>query len=104
MKDKIYKYLGFAARARKIAVGMTAVEQSAKKGRTKLIIVGEEVGTNSLKKLKKLCEKYNVRLMVFGKCEELSHATGKQDKGIFALEDENLTKAVISEFEKGGFL
>lgn len=104
MKNKIYKYLGFAARARKLAVGMTAVEQSAKKGKTRLIIVGEEVGKNSRKKLEKLCERYNISLVVFGKCEELSHATGKQDKGIFALEDENLTKAMISEFEKGGFL
>ena len=104
MKNKIYKYLGFAARARKLAVGMTAVEQSVRKGKTKLIIVGEEVGENSNKKLEKLCEKHNVVLTVFGKCEELSHATGKQDKGIFALEDENLTKAVINELKKGGFL
>ena len=104
MKEKIYKYLGFAARARKLAVGMTAVEQSARKGKTKLIIVGEEVGKNSIKKLEKLCDKYNVKMIVFGKCEELSHATGKRDKGIFALEDENLTKAIISEFKEGGFL
>ena len=43
-------------------------------------------------------------MIVFGKCEELSHVTGKRDKGIFALEDENLTKATISEFKEGGFL
>ena len=104
MKEKIYKYLGFAAKSRKLAVGMTAAEQSAKKSRTKFIIVGEEVGKNSIKKLEKLCEKYNVMMIVFGKCEELSHATGKMDKGIFALEDENLTKAIISEFKEGGFL
>lgn len=104
MNKKIYKYLGFAARARKLATGMTAVEQSARRGKTKLIIASEEVGRNSIKKLEKLCQKYNVKMIIFGKCEELSHATGKIDKGIFALEDENLTKAIICEFKKGGFL
>ena len=64
MKEKIYKYLGFAARARKLAVGMTAVEQSTRKGKTKLIIASEEVGNNSIKKLEKLCDKYNVTMIV----------------------------------------
>lgn len=99
-KNKVYKYLGFAARARNLAVGATAVQQSIRKKKAKLVIIGEEVGENTKKKLIPICENYDVKFIIYGSCDMLSHATGKVDKGIFALEDENLSKAIIEEIDK----
>ncbi len=98
--DKVYKYLGFAARARKLSVGATATEQAIKKSKAKLVIIGKEVGENSKAKLRPLCEKNNLKLIIYGSCEALSKATGREDKGIFAVEDENLAKAIIETIEK----
>ncbi|MGE9896416.1 DUF448 domain-containing protein [Anaerovoracaceae bacterium SGI.195] len=98
--NKVYKYLGFAARARKLSVGATAAEQSIKKSKAKLIIIGEEVGKNTRAKLKPLCDKNNLQLFTYGSCKMLSRATGREDKGIFAVEDENLAKAIIETIDK----
>lgn len=98
--DKVYKYIGFAAKSRKLSVGATAVEQSIKKSKAKLIIIGEEVGENTKAKLRPLYEKNNLRLIIYGSCNDLSKATGREDKGVFAVEDENLAKAIIETIDK----
>lgn len=99
MKDKVFNYLGLAARGRLLVNGYNTCIFMAGKGKIKLIIMAEDISENSAKKMIKLATSRNIPCRTYGSKESLSHITGKTDSGIFGITDENITKAILEEID-----
>ena len=76
-KPKMGPLLGFAARARKVAFGITAVEQGVKKGKIDLIIVDRSLQNHSRKRLAMLAEKNFVKIVEINDEKPLAQWIGK---------------------------
>ncbi len=62
MNNKIKTYLGFCKKSGKLTVGFNNIEKSNKK--TYLIVVDENIGESTLKKLIKISDERNCRLLL----------------------------------------
>lgn len=98
--NKIMGLLGFAARSRNLVTGYNTCLKLIPGGKVKLLLIGEDVGENTREKMSQKCETYKVPVRIVGTCEELSHATGKEDKGLFGITDEGFSKSLIKEIDK----
>ena len=96
MENKVASYLGFAAKARKLATGYNTCIYMMEKKRIRLLILTEDLSENSVKKMTAAAEKHRVPCKIYGSREQLSNITGNVDKGIYGVTDDNFAK-VISE-------
>ena len=94
ISKKILGLIGLSARARKISYGADSVEIQLKKKKVHLIIVAEDSSERTKNKFIKLCEQYNIPIMIFGKIEEISKAIGKNNKAIIGIEEINLSNEI----------
>ncbi len=99
MNDKVFNYLGLAARGRLLVNGYNTCIFMAGKRKIKLIIIAEDLSENSAKKMIQLATSKNIPYRIYGSKESLSHITGKTDSGIFGITDENITKAILEEID-----
>ncbi len=95
ISNKILGLLGLSARARKIAFGADSVEEQIKKRKIYLAIIAEDSSKRTKEKFEKLCETYNIPIIIKGNIEELSKAIGKNNKAIIGVEDINIAKGII---------
>lgn len=98
---KIYGLIGLASRARKIAYGYDSVVELIKMSKAKLVIVTTDASEKTRKNIQYVCDKYNVRLIIFGKKDKISHIIGKENKVIIALKDNNLSGEIYKRFYGG---
>jgi ribosomal protein L7Ae-like RNA K-turn-binding protein len=98
--NKPLTYLGFAARARKIQCGYNTVLQLVARRKAKLVIIAEDTGENTKKKITQKCGSAGVRSRIWGTASELSHAAGKDDKGVFAVTDEHFAEVITEEIDR----
>ena len=96
---KLLSYMGFAARARKLASGYNTCVFTMEKGRIKLLIIAEDLAENSKKKMIAAAGRLKVEYRVFGDSDEMSHMTGTAGKGIFGITDENFAKVISKEID-----
>lgn len=99
-KNKFYSYLGFASKSGNLVAGISKVENKIDKGYAKLVIIGEDVGNNTLEKLLRKCKAKNVNCRVFDSCENLGYKAGKAGKGIFAILDKNFADVILREIDQ----
>ncbi len=92
--------MGFAARARKIVSGYNTVVFTTEHGKSKLIILAEDLADNSKDKMISLAERCKVPYRVYGGIEEMSHITGEMGKGIFAVTDKGFKEAILKEIDE----
>lgn len=95
ISKKILGLLGLAARARKIAFGADSVENELKARKIKVIIVAEDSSKRTKEKFTKLCEQYNIPIIIKGNIDELSKTIGKNNKAIIGIKDINLSNEII---------
>lgn len=98
--NKTLTYLGFAARARRLQCGYNTVLQLIARRRAKLVIVASDTGENTKKKILQKCRSAGVRSRIWGTASELSHAAGKDDKGVFAVTDEHFAEVITEEIDR----
>lgn len=94
INKKILGLIGLSARARKVCFGADSVEMEIKKKKVFLCIIAKDSSDRTKEKFQKICEQYNVPIVVFGKIEELSKAIGKSNKAILGIEDINLSNEI----------
>lgn len=97
-RDKIDSYLGFCARAGKLACGYNTCMYMMK--RIKLLIIACGVSGNSIKKLTARAEKEGTAYRIYGDSERLCHATGTGGKSIFGITDSGLAEKIKEEIDK----
>ena len=101
INKKILGLIGLSARARKVSFGADSVEIEIKKKKVFLCIVAEDSSDRTKEKFEKLCEQYNVPIIILGNIDELSKIIGKSNKAILGIEDINLANE-IQKINNGG--
>jgi ribosomal protein L7Ae-like RNA K-turn-binding protein len=99
MGKKVDSYLGFAAKSRNLVSGYHTCLHAIKQKKLKLLILSEDLSENTVKKLSKLSKENEIPLRIYGKSEELSKATGSQDRGIFGITDGNFADVILKEID-----
>lgn len=100
-KDKIYGLIGLATRARKIAYGNDAVMDCLKQKKAKLVVITEDASEKTKKNMQYVCQKNNVKIIIFGKKDKLSHIIGKDNKVVIALKEKNIADEIEKRFYGG---
>ena len=99
MIKKVDSYLGFAAKSRNLVSGYQTCLHAIKKKKLKLLILSEDLSENTVKKLSKLSKENEIPLRIYGKSEELSKATGSQERGVFGITDGNFADVIMKEID-----
>ncbi len=100
VNDKWITYMGFARKSGNLLWGSNTLLYSLSSSRKPyLVIICDEVGENTRKKILKACDKAHVMCLQKGSCVTLSERLGLINKGVFGISDENLAKAIISSLE-----
>lgn len=98
---KAYGLLGISAKAGKVISGTDIVVEAIKNREVFLVIVAEDTSEKTKKNIKFYCDKYQIEMYIYGNIFENSKAIGKQNRGIIAIKDENLSKAIKKQIFGG---
>ncbi len=101
INNNILGLIGLAMKAGKVAFGADSVEESIEKRKVKLIIVSEDSSERTKNKFIKLCERYNLPIIVDGNIDELSKAIGKNNKTIIGIKDINFANSIQKKYNGG---
>ena len=94
MQNKALSLLGFARKAGRLAVGMQAAVESAKRGKAALVLVSREISEKSRKEICFHCEKHSIKFAVTDLgIYDITQAIGTK-AGIVAIEDEGFAAAI----------
>ena len=99
-RKKVISLLGFAARSRNLVTGYNTCLKLIPSGKLKLLIIADDVGDNTRDKMLQKCETYGIDVVRFGSCEELSKATGKEDKGLFGITEMGFARSIKESIDK----
>jgi len=83
--DKFYQILGLCRRAGKLVSGAWAVEDSIRRGKSKLVIVSNDASEATKEKILKLCKDGRVDVVIFGSKERLGNCIGQSNRAIVAI-------------------
>lgn len=86
-EDKIYSFIGLAAKAGKLITGDETCERSAKSGAVYLMIVSEDASDNTKKKFGNICKYRGINIRHFGTKEKLGKHSGKDIRSVVAITD-----------------
>ena len=100
INNNILGLIGLAMKAGKVAFGADSVEESILKRKVKLVIVSKESSERTKSKFSKICEKYNIPIIIDGNIEEISKAIGKNNKAVIGIKDINFGKTRIMQVTK----
>ena len=98
-KTKVTNRLSMAARARRIASGAFAVEEAAKKGKAKFLLIAEDCEPASQKKYETLSDTYGIPAGRFLTREELGACLGKEYRAAAVLLDDGFAKKLQALLE-----
>lgn len=104
-KNKILTLLGFAAKARRLSFGNSAVLWAVKTNKSQLAVISGEISEKSRKEVQYHAEKNNIKTIVLKGIDikTVSDAVGK-NCGIISVNDSGFADAILENYEaiKGG--
>ena len=69
--NKIFSYLGLAARARRLVSGEFSTEQAVKRNKAYIVIVATDASENTKKNFRDMCTYYKVNIYFYGNKENI---------------------------------
>lgn len=99
-KNKIYTYLGLAARARTMKAGEEAVLAALKHKNAKLLIIADNASENAQRRWRFRAESFQVPYITFGTQEEIGRAIGSSFKTIVSICDPDLARAILANIDQ----
>ncbi len=103
INKKILGLIGLSARARKVSYGADSVEEQIKKKKVYLVIIAKDSSERTKDKFKKLCEEFQVPMIIGEEIKIMSNAIGKSNKAVIGIEEINLANE-IQKINDGGEL
>ncbi len=100
LSDKLFGYLGFAAKSRALQAGYNTCLVLIDKKRVKLLIVAGDSSENTVKKMSQKCSVNGINIRIFSTKEELSRITGRSENSVFAITDNNFAKVICQEIDR----
>lgn len=101
INSNVLGLIGLAMKAGKICFGADSVEENLVKQKVKLLILSKDSSERTKNKFIKLCEKYNVPVILDGNIEELSKSIGKTNKAIIGVKDINFAESIQKKYNGG---
>lgn len=95
MKSNYLNMVGLAYRARKCSLGEEVVKDIKKK-QAKLVLLANDTGPQTTKKITDKCKTYEVPLRIVDDRETLSHAIGKSERVAIAILDAGFATKIKS--------
>lgn len=99
MNEKIFSYLGFAAKSGSLICGANTCEVEIKKKKIHLILIAKDTSENTVKKVTGLAKKHGIPWKVWGDSGEISKAVGKGTVNVFAVKNKDLANAIIENID-----
>ena len=94
-RNKISSYVGFALRARKLVLGVGAIE--ACRGKVYLLLADKSASENTKKQIGSLAKKFSCPVL---EVEDLEGLTGKHVCKLAAMQEENLARAILQDIKE----
>ena len=104
INNNILGLIGLAMKAGKIAFGADSVEESILKRKVKLVIVSEESSERTKSKFIKLCQNYNIPIIIEGNIDDLSKTIGKSNKAVIGIKDINFANSIQKKYDGGDII
>lgn len=101
INSNVLGLIGLAMKAGKICFGADSVEENLVKQKVKLLILSKDSSERTKNKFIKLCEKYNVPVILDGNIEALSKSIGKANKAIIGVKDINFAESIQKKYNGG---
>lgn len=95
-EQKILNMVGLATRAQKVSVGEDQIIKDIKQGRAKLLLLANDIGYQTHKKITDKCQSYRVPYRTVVHRDHLSHAIGKSGRVAVAITDEGFANKISS--------
>jgi ribosomal protein L7Ae-like RNA K-turn-binding protein len=102
MADRIYSFMGLAAKAGKLLSGDETCERALKTGKVYLVVVSEDASDNTRKKFKDMCSYRNINYRIFGEKELIGRFTGKGERSVIAIKDINFAGHLVKMIDDRG--
>jgi ribosomal protein L7Ae-like RNA K-turn-binding protein len=100
INNKLFGYLGFAAKARKLSTGFNTCMMLIEKRKVRLLIITEDTAAGTTDKLTRKCRAKDIEWRIFGTREEMSGITGRQGNNIYAVTDDNFANVIRTEIDR----
>ena len=104
INNNILGLIGLAMKAGKIAFGADSVEESILKRKVELVIVSEESSERTKSKFIKLCQNYNIPIIIDGNIDDLSKTIGKSNKAVIGIKDINFANSIQKKYDGGDII
>lgn len=99
--NKVYRLLGLATRAGKIAFGTESVLDTITRKKAKLVIIACDAADRTKKNIERVALENNTKVREFGTIELISKYIGKDNKAIVAIKDVNFSNEMIKIIDGG---
>ena len=99
--DKVFRLLGLATRAGKIAFGSQSVIDTIFRKKAKLVIVAEDAADRTKNNIKRISEENDVPFRIYGNIEKISKYIGKENKAIVCIKDSNFSNEMLKIIDGG---
>ncbi|SFD79856.1 Ribosomal protein L7Ae [Lentibacillus persicus] len=96
MNDRYLNIVGLAYRARKCSVGEETIIKDIQKKRAKLVLLANDTGVQTRKKITDKCNSYKIPFEVVDDRETLAHAIGKSHNVAVAILDAGFAAKIKS--------
>lgn len=93
-KEKVLTMLGFAQKCGKLVSGESAVKAMSNKGLIHLLILAEDLGDNRKDFWKRVAERENIPVMIFGNKRELGLAVGLSPRALIGIIDRQMAQSI----------
>ncbi|MDD2420756.1 MAG: ribosomal L7Ae/L30e/S12e/Gadd45 family protein [Heliobacteriaceae bacterium] len=103
MLTKIHALLGLARRAGKLVSGESAVEANLRNGKTKLLILAEDLSPLAAQKYQLWGRDLGIPVLTFGEKASLGLAVGQSPRALVAILDEGFARAINQVFSTNKF-
>jgi ribosomal protein L7Ae-like RNA K-turn-binding protein len=102
MVERIYSFLGLAAKAGRLITGEEACERALKLGKVYLVIVSADASDNTKKKFNDKCKYRSIAIRYFGQKELLGKRTGKAIRSVVAITDKGFSGRLQEMIDSSG--
>ena len=97
MKNKILTLLGFATKAGRLSFGMKATEEALKSGKSKVVVIADDVSPKSKKEVLFFSHNKDVQIITLKDTTitDVSEAVGRKC-GIISVNDKGFADAILN--------
>ncbi|WZL74887.1 ribosomal L7Ae/L30e/S12e/Gadd45 family protein [Clostridiaceae bacterium 35-E11] len=95
MENKVFSFLGLAQRSGNLVTGEDTCKYHIKKNDIELVVVAEDASDHTKKKFSDMSNHRNIKFIIYGKRENLSHAVGKVNRTVYGIKDERIANKIF---------